>query len=696
MIMDRKFQPVIVFSFSRRECEQYAMSMSKLNFNSDADCEAVTQVFSSAIQVLTEEDRELPQVALILPLLKRGIAVHHSGLLPILKEVIEILFQEGLIKALFATETFAMGLNMPAKTVVFTAMRKWDGDAHRWMSSGEYIQMSGRAGRRGKDERGICIMMIDEQMDATICREMILGRPAPLVSTFRLSYYTLLNLMSRAEGRFDAEHVIEHSFHQFQHEKALPTIEEQVAKLEKEAADIDASSKVRSQEDDMTEYHSLRLELANLEAEMMVHIQRPDRCLKFLLPGRLVKVRDGSDDWGWGVVLNVVRRPLPQGGPTLSHSPAASHYIVDTLLNCAPQKGGAPGKGAKNRPRPCPPGTKGEMHVIPVSLPLLNRISAVRVAVPQDLRPMPARESVQLAVQELQKRFPDGIPLLDPIEDMGIDDDEFAKILQSIEKEEAELIAHPLFKAEREQQQHEAFQRKAELKSEAQRLRLQMKDSQARGYSNHLEALDGAAGAEQLAKFRSELHNRSRVLKKLGHINGEGVVQLKGRAACHIDTADELLITELMFEGAFSELDCHQIVAVVSCFLPVEKSNEQVKLKNELQRPLALLKETARHLAEIQREEKLEIDVEEYVEHFQPVLMDIIYSWSKGAKFAELCEMTDLFEGSIIRAGRRLDELINQMKDAARAIGDTVLPEKFEKGSESIRRGIMFANSLYL
>eukprot|EP00850_Spirogloea_muscicola_P003714 SM000015S01214 [mRNA] locus=s15:498593:502321:- [translate_table: standard] len=650
------------------------------------------------------------------------------------------------------------------------------------------------------------------QMDATICREMILGRPAPLVSTFRLSYYTLLNLMSRAEGRFDAEYVIEHSFHQFQHEKALPTIEEQVAKLEKEAADIDASSKSRPeasgrvvaplQEDDMTEYHSLRLELANLEAEMMAHILRPDRCLKFLLPGRLsrsswhiatehkkqdlavkgapiVKVRDGPDDWGWGVVLNVVRRPLPQAGPTLTHSPAASHYIVDTLLNCAPQKGSAPGKGAKNRPRPCPAGTKGEMHVIPVSLPLLNRISAVRVAVPQDLRPMPARESVQLAVQELQKRFPDGIPLLDPIEDMGIDDDEFAKILQTIEKEEAKLIAHPLFKAEREQQQHEAFQRKAELKSEAQRLRLQMKDSQARGYSDHLEgspwsqlssstSLLGSdlenmqACGNLLAKFRSELHNRSRVLKKLGHIDGEGVVQLKGRAACHIDTADELLITELMFEGAFNELDCHQIVAVVSCFLPVEKSNEQVKLKNELQRPLALLKETARHLAEIQREEKLDIDVEEYVEHFQPVLMDIIYSWSKvgeivlamqhkllyvlkGAKFAELCEMTDLFEGSIIRAGRRLDELINQrcavadpdiafspfstpnmhalglcewlrcsldkgkgphrcnlrgcslvMKDAARAIGDTVLREKFEKGSESIRRGIMFANSLYL
>lgn len=90
----------------------------------------------------------------VLPLLMRGIAIHHGGLLPILKETIEILFSEGLIKALFATETFAMGLNMPARTVLFTNPRKFDGQNFRWVTSGEYIQMSGRAGRRGLDDRG--------------------------------------------------------------------------------------------------------------------------------------------------------------------------------------------------------------------------------------------------------------------------------------------------------------------------------------------------------------------------------------------------------------------------------------------------------------------------------------------------------------------------------------------------------------
>lgn len=110
MIMERKFQPVIVFSFSRRECEQYATSMAKLDFNTDEEKEIVEDIFKKAIEVLSEEDRSLPAIDLILPLLKRGIGVHHSGLLPILKEVIELLFQEGLCKALFATETVCFSL----------------------------------------------------------------------------------------------------------------------------------------------------------------------------------------------------------------------------------------------------------------------------------------------------------------------------------------------------------------------------------------------------------------------------------------------------------------------------------------------------------------------------------------------------------------------------------------------------------
>nr|GLL17075.1 hypothetical protein VITISV_043093 [Ipomoea trifida] len=114
MIVERKFQPIIIFSFSRRECEQHAMSMSKFDFNTEEEKDAVEQVFRNVVLCLNEEDRSLPTIELMLPLLQRGIDVHHSGLLPIIKELVELLFQEGLVKAPFVTETFAIGLNMPA------------------------------------------------------------------------------------------------------------------------------------------------------------------------------------------------------------------------------------------------------------------------------------------------------------------------------------------------------------------------------------------------------------------------------------------------------------------------------------------------------------------------------------------------------------------------------------------------------
>ncbi|KAM4087903.1 hypothetical protein ACB094_07G030900 [Castanea mollissima] len=404
MIMERKFQPVIIFSFSRRECEQHAMSMSKLDFNSQEEKDTVQEVFRNAIQCLNEEDRNLPAIELMLPLLQRGIAVHHSGLLPVIKELVEILFQEGLVKALFATETFAMGLNMPAKTVVFTAVKKWDGDSHRLIGSGEYIQMSGRAGRRGKDERGICIIMIDEQMEMNALKDMVLGKPAPLVSTFRLSYYSILNLMSRAEGQFTAEHVIKNSFHQFQYEKALPDIGNKVSKLEQEATMLDASG-----EAEVADYHKLKLDIAQLEKKLMGEITRPERVLYNLRPGRLVKIREGGTDWGWGVVVNVVKRPSTGVGSLPSRG---GGYIVDTLLHCSPGS-----SENSSRPKPCPPrpGEKGEMHVVPVQLPLISALSKLMISIPPDLRPLEARQSILLALQELNTRFPQGLPKLNPV-----------------------------------------------------------------------------------------------------------------------------------------------------------------------------------------------------------------------------------------------------------------------------------------
>jgi ATP-dependent RNA helicase DOB1 len=223
MIIAKSFNPVIVFAFSKRECEALALQMSKLECNSEEEQEMVQNVFTNAIAGLSEEDRKLPQIEHLLPLLKRGIGIHHGGLLPILKEVIEILFQEGLIKVLFATETFSIGLNMPAKTVVFTDVEKFDGRSVRPLSSGEYIQMSGRAGRRGLDDRGVVIMMVNAKLEPAIAKEMVKGDADRLDSAFHLGYNMVLNLM-RVEG-VSPEFMLEKCFYQFQNGTKVPGLE---------------------------------------------------------------------------------------------------------------------------------------------------------------------------------------------------------------------------------------------------------------------------------------------------------------------------------------------------------------------------------------------------------------------------------------------------------------------------------------
>ena len=224
MIMLKNYNPVIVFSFSKRECEQLALMLSNFEFNETTEQELVSNIFTNAIENLSPDDRQLPQISNLLPLLKRGIGIHHSGLLPILKEVIEILFQEGLIKVLFATETFSIGLNMPAKTVVFTTVKKFDGREFRNLSSGEYIQMSGRAGRRGLDDRGVVIMMVDVRISPEAAKTMIRGEADRLDSAFHLGYNMVLNLM-KVEG-INPEYMLERCFFQFQSIANIPVLED--------------------------------------------------------------------------------------------------------------------------------------------------------------------------------------------------------------------------------------------------------------------------------------------------------------------------------------------------------------------------------------------------------------------------------------------------------------------------------------
>ncbi|KAF5188053.1 Dexh-box atp-dependent rna helicase dexh10 [Thalictrum thalictroides] len=249
------------------------------------------------------------------------------------------------------------------------------------------------------------------------------------------------------------------------------------------------------------------------------------------------------------------------------------------------------------------------MHVVPVQLPLICALSKIRIAVPSDLRPVEARQNILMAVQELGSRFPHGLPMLNPVKDMGIEDPEL--LVELVNQIEKKLFAHPLHKSSQDTEQIKCVQRKAEVNHEIQQLKAKM--------------------------------------------------------------------------------------SLESCFIPRDKSNEQIHLRTEHAKPLQQLQDSVRRIAEIQLECKLEVNVDEYVEStVRPYLMDVIYCWFKGCHFCGDYEMTEIFEASIIRLARRLDEFFNQLCAAAHAVGEVDLENKFAVGSESLQRDIMFSNSMYL
>jgi len=193
-----------------------------------------------------------------------------------------------------------------------------------------------------------------------------------------------------------------------------------------------------------------------------------------------------------------------------------------------------------------------------------------------------------------------------------------------------------------------------------------------------------------------ELKCRKRVLRRLGFATSGDVIELKGRVACEISSGDELLLTEMIFNGVFNDLNPEQMVSLLSCFAFQEKVDDEPKVPESLTRPIRQMQEAARRIAKITEEAKMEIDVDEYLESFKPAMIDVVYSWATGSTFADICKMTDIFEGSVIRCMRRLDELNREMCCAARAIGNTELESKFSTGITKIKRDIVFAASLYL
>ncbi|EJU00146.1 antiviral helicase [Dacryopinax primogenitus] len=667
--------PVVVFTFSKRRCEENAQTLSNTDLCSAVEKSEVHVTIEKALTRLKGSDKKLPQIARMRDLLSRGIGVHHGGLLPIVKEVVEILFSRGLVKVLFATETFAMGVNMPARSVVFSGIKKHDGRNFRELLPGEYTQMSGRAGRRGLDPTGVVIIVSgDELPDVGTLHIMMLGQPNKLQSQFRLTYNMILNLL-RVEA-LRVEEMIKRSFSENASQRLLPDQQRKVLEVEKELKAMPELDCPVCRPDIET-FYDISADLAYLNSRLIELATTHPAGSKVLRPGRVVVLRNGHFGQNLAILLKAV--PLQVSSPATS--PLARQYLFLALADPDTKT------GSRDRPpSKVPPLWPPE----PAKLPSCDPVYDLVLAPLGDVQFVTNR----IVVEEFDE-IADKHRIL-PMKHA-------AEALQAIALEWQDLDMLP--EVEWAKFHTLDFQDTLRNRDNLHRLLSGKACVLCEGFLGHYDALHGIkmlraqiaslklAISDQNLELLPDYEQRVQVLKDLKLIDERSTVLLKGRVACEINSASELILTELILENTLARYEPEEVVALLSAFLFQEKTETEPVIPPKLEEGKAEVIRLAERVQKVELANK--VATEDFEGKLKFGLMEVVYEWARGMPFEKITELTDVPEGTIVRVITRLDETCREVRDAARVIGDADLFKKMEEAQIKIKRDIVFAASLY-
>ncbi|KAH9701580.1 DExH-box ATP-dependent RNA helicase DExH11 [Citrus sinensis] len=725
--------PVVIFCFSKNHCDKLADGMSGIDLTSSSEKSEIRVFCDKAFSRLKGSDRNLPQIVRVQSLLRRGIAIHHAGLLPIVKEVIEMLFCRGVVKVLFSTETFAMGVNAPARTVVFDNLRKFDGREFRQLLPGEYTQMAGRAGRRGLDKIGTVVVLCrDEIPGESDLKHIIVGSATRLESQFRLTYIMILHLLRVEELK--VEDMLKRSFAEFHSQKKLP---EQQQLLMRKLAQPPKTIECIKGEPAIEEYYDMYYEAEKYNNQITEAFMQSAH--QFLMPGRVlfVKSQTGQDHLLGAVVkapsannkeyiVMLLKPDLPSAAETSldkkSGDFSEGYFVIPKSKRGLEEEycgsvSHRKGSGVINIKLPyhgAAAGVSYEVRGIEKKelLCICNcKIKIDQVGLLEDVSSAAFSKTVQqlLVLKSDEKKYPQaldpvkGINIIigalgqmnymghfvslshpfndlccgDPLSDLKLKDMNLVEAYYKwagLLRKMAANKCHGCIKLEEHMKLTKENKRH---KDEVNTLKFQMSD----------EAL------QQMPDFQGRID----VLKEIGCIDADLVVQIKGRVACEMNSGEELICTECLFENQLDDLEPEEAVAIMSAFVFQQRNTSEPSLTPKLSVAKERLYNTAIRLGELQAHFKVQIDPEEYArDNLKFGLVEVVYEWAKGTPFADICELTDVPEGLIVRTIVRLDETCREFRNAAAIMGNSALYKKMETASNAIKRDIVFAASLYI
>ncbi|KAK4547703.1 hypothetical protein LTR36_000661 [Oleoguttula mirabilis] len=666
--------PCCIFVFSKKRCEENADALSNLDYCTASEKSAIHMILEKSLARLKPDDRQLPQIRRLRELLSRGIAVHHGGLLPIVKECVEILFAKTLVKVLFATETFAMGLNLPTRTVVFSGFRKFDNKGFRDLVPGEYTQMAGRAGRRGLDKVGYVIIVApgqDEAPPAGRLRQMMLGDPTKLRSQFRLTYNMILNLL-RVEA-LKIEEMIKRSFSENatqallpEHEKQIKVSEADLAKVKREPCNIC--------DGDIEACHDAGVEYQQLTALLHLSMLATPVGRRMFQPKRLIVFKGRNDVRTAGILL---REGVTRGSGV---------QVLEILYHDKRQRQDPDFLPYLPRFRrlfvPLPQNEKDlEFRLAMIPLEDVEALTGSHIQVDVNALLRKDQDAMAQAKTELLSTCSswtsstwnelDYTKYLKEMEIRGLLDD---RTRAANSAQERECIHCPDF-PKHFAMAHDQWIIKDKIDS----IRQLMSD--------------------QNLQLLPDYQQRINVLKDLGFIDENSRVELKGKVACEIHSADELVLTELVLENVLADYEPEEIVALLSSFVFQEKTDSTPNMTPALERgqeTIVKISEKVNHYQTLHQVILSSDDSNDFVSRPRFGLVEVVYEWARGMPFSRITDLTDVLEGTIVRVITRLDETCREVKNAARIIGDPTLFTKMQTCQELIKRDICATASLYM
>ncbi len=605
--------PAIVFIFSRAGCEAAVSQMqaSGITLTTPEEQRQIDAIIEERCADLPAEDLPVLNFWSWSEALRQGVAAHHAGMLPVFKETVEALFTAGLVKVVFATETLALGINMPARSVVLEKLTKWDGQTHAEVTPGEYTQLTGRAGRRGIDTEGHAVVLYTSGVDPVALAGLASRRTYPLRSSFRPTYNMAVNLIARA-GHTKAREVLETSFAQFQADRGVVGLARRARQLDEAMSGYADSMSCHL--GDFEEYMHLRKQISDREGDLSRARSRAQRdavndLAAQLQPGDVIQVPSGRRS-GHAVVLE---RPHAPGldGPVVSVVTADARlrklsgadlpYGTRTLTRVRLPKGFNPRKPAARRD---------------ISAAMRSALGALaHDDRPAKRRKLPSTAATDTDLAELKRR----------------------------------LRAHPCHGCPDREEHARWYERWRKIRRE---------------YDGVMRRIEGrtASIARDFDRVCDVLHS----MDYLRVQDGQWRLTPQGSWLRRLYSEKDLVLAECLRSGTWEELDEAQLAAVVSGVLYESRSDEPAvpAIPGPPDGPLAVAaRETARIARQIASAE-----ADRGLAPTDPVdlgLVRAMYRWASGRALEDVLEADDLAAGDFVRWAKQVLDVLDQLTHAA-------------------------------